>query len=1160
MARLRAKYYCAGDPVDVVTGVNTDETLELELPGPIPFQWRRYYSSARNTESLPLGWGHTHEYDCSFTADLDGYCFRGPAGLTFFPYIPEDGGVAAVSGLLLRRVTPLQFEIHSDARPVMEFVFHNPEAPAPLHRLIRGRHTMVFQYTDAGALSQITGSTNQLLQVRTDAAGRITLLSVLKDGAPRRLMEFEYDAPGNLIRGTDAYGNSFHFAYDRANRMIRKTDRRGYSFEYEYDDNGRCVRSRGEDGLHDVQLRYLPAERTTVVTRPDGGVWKYFYDDAGALTNIVDPYGGTQILKSDEDGRLVSVTDPNGNTSHVLYSPEGLPLATVDPLQRATLAEAPEHQPVELPELLVSEPPLSRLATQALGHPPLFWERKAADRTPLALEYGDWIDPEFLAPPTSALVETLVSEWRPFFVAVDSTSTDPPAWRKAEETEFGPGTLDRDFAGKVFRYTDPAGHSEHWRYDSAGNVRRYRDRNGSQWLYEYTSWNLLEREVDPSGGATAYEYTYAERISRCADAGGAGTSFRFDWKQNPIELIRDGEVAERYTYDRAGNLIERKDGNDAIRVRIVRGEANLPARVEQNPGPAADLEYDEEGRWIKASSGSSTFARAFDEVGNRTLDLRDGMGVSHRYAGLDLAETTVFGRFKISYRRGNGVLTIVDPGGQTQQIRLFPGGIVQKRFSNGTLHTAQFDWSGKFLGSAVNSKSLRRACQYRYSPEGELLSTRDSRGRTSQYGYDASHRLVDAVYPDGSSEQFRYDAAANLLEQATLANTETGRGNRLLAAGGDRFEYDTRGNLMRRTGAAGTTTYEYDAAGRLLKIHGRSGEWTAEYDPFGRRIRKSSSAETVEFYWDGERLAAEVSSTGLLRIYVYAHPEALVPQFFLEYDGLDANPEAPARYFLFTNQIGAPERVEDDSGRTAWQAEIRAYGQCHVDPDSTIELALRFPGHYYDRETGLHYNRHRYYSPELGRYLHPDPIDLAGGLNLYAYTSQPLNLVDVDGLRCPHMSPRRLRRLRHRQRNLARNIRKRMMRIPFEKDGRTYVVATVRHRQTGEVRTVVTSNVGPKDPNRRTPHPYARDAGVTDEMYVRPQTRRRGEAEHAEDRLTTWAQENDYEVLSLTPTRPCCGGCTGIVHDRLNDPGLDRVDRLPDMPKSRTQPSRGDPG
>lgn len=95
-----------------------------------------------------------------------------------------------------------------------------------------------------------------------------------------------------------------------------------------------------------------------------------------------------------------------------------------------------------------------------------------------------------------------------------------------------------------------------------------------------------------------------------------------------------------------------------------------------------------------------------------------------------------------------------------------------------------------------------------------------------------------------------------------------------------------------------------------------------------------------------------------------------------------------------------PLRVEDGRGGIVWSARAAPYGALVPEPGNRITLNLRFPGHYHDPETGLHYNRHRYYAPELGRYLQSDPIGLAGGANVYAYTANPLTEVDLLGLTC----------------------------------------------------------------------------------------------------------------------------------------------------------------
>nr|HAC6701229.1 DUF4329 domain-containing protein [Salmonella bongori serovar 66:z65:-] len=83
----------------------------------------------------------------------------------------------------------------------------------------------------------------------------------------------------------------------------------------------------------------------------------------------------------------------------------------------------------------------------------------------------------------------------------------------------------------------------------------------------------------------------------------------------------------------------------------------------------------------------------------------------------------------------------------------------------------------------------------------------------------------------------------------------------------------------------------------------------------------------------------------------------------------------------------------------AWRAEYDEWGNLlgEENPEH-LEQLIRLPGQQYDEESGLHYNRHRYYSPGLGRYITQDPIGLAGGWNLYQYPLNPIEKVDPLGL------------------------------------------------------------------------------------------------------------------------------------------------------------------
>ena len=97
-----------------------------------------------------------------------------------------------------------------------------------------------------------------------------------------------------------------------------------------------------------------------------------------------------------------------------------------------------------------------------------------------------------------------------------------------------------------------------------------------------------------------------------------------------------------------------------------------------------------------------------------------------------------------------------------------------------------------------------------------------------------------------------------------------------------------------------------------------------------------------------------------------------------------------AIYDVHTDYLETPRLLTNSSGATVWTARDKAFGKAHTatdpDGDSThVTFPLRFPGQYEDAETGLHYNRHRCYDPQIGRYLTVDPLGLADGTHRYQY-------------------------------------------------------------------------------------------------------------------------------------------------------------------------------
>lgn len=969
-----------GDPIDVVTGANVDSPADLIQRGPIMFQWVRYYSSALSKTHSSLGWGHSHDFDRALHRDLEGLRYEDPFGIAVgFPDLAV-GGKAVSSGLLLTRAGEHFYVVSKLGQPDEEFEFSAGFDSARLARLRQGHNTIELRYTERGALREIIDSRGRLIRVNTDLAGRVLQLVVAdrKTGAPgQTLLTYEYDGAGNLIHATDLYNTTLTFAYDAANRMTRRSDRRGYSFHFEYDLEGRCIHSSGDDGLLEVFLDYRPDLKTTAVRRGDGGQWIYAYNDSGVITQITDPYQNTTTYQLDDLGRPVQEIDPNGNVTQLHYSPEGQHDYRIDP--NGHILPAKEANP---------NPP-DPLAYQ-LPENPLEWE------------LGGLIDAAIIKAPAAtdpllALVPTAVVD-----AVLGRTTTKINAANEPLPQAQAEALLADDFGrpldqtGRRFR--------ERWKYDPNGNLIEHQDRDGSVFRSVYKSWNALSQEIDPLGNVTSYEHSVQGLVAKVTDPGGAVTEYSYDLKDQLIEVRRDGRVHERYRRDKIGNVIEKIDGNGRTLVtwKIARG--NLFSARTLASGGKHLFAHDAQGHIIEAQTPAGTATFTYDDDGHTLTDMRDGQGVAHEIDSGQLVSTTCFEEFKVSYETDDtGNVTVRDPTGQQHRFEFGETGLIVKRLASGVRELSQYDADGRCLIKASvrdDQEYPPWVRRYGYSPTGDLTAVSDTKTGGAKYRYDAAHRLVEEAFSNAPARHFDYDPAGNLVLQPGLSGLTMDQGNRIREANGDHFTYNDRYHVGARQGAAGSTCYEYDSLDMLVRCVINGEEWTASYDAYCRRVSKTWRGHTTTYYWDGFRLAAELRYDGSVRIYVYADDIALVPFLFVEYATLAAKPESGQCYYIHTNQIGIPIRVDRDA-TPCWTARFDPYGRAQVNVDNNLEMPLRFPGHYYDPETGLHYNRFRYFSPELGRYLQFDPAGLEGGVNPYAYTTSPLIDVDIDGLAKP---------------------------------------------------------------------------------------------------------------------------------------------------------------
>jgi len=977
-----------GDPVDTLTGAVTEQTLDFRLTGPLEFWWVRHYSSEHCHSRFALGWGHAHDFERHLRFDVDGFVYRGPLGREVaFPSLKRNGDECGRDGFRLRRVTALRYEVHRHGESATDFIFQDAREPARLNRIFKGQHEISFSYGPGRRLKRIVDSAARRIRVMEEQDGRLVSLALEDElGRPGPLLvAYQYDERGNLISTTNADGHSFRFDYDHANRMVRRTGRMGFQFQFEYDAQGRCTKSAGDDRMDEVSLEYAIPRRLTNVTRADGGTWQYSFDESGGLTQVLDPMGGVQLFVRDDAGRVTLEVDPNGNATRVTYDASGAQVAKISPLGH--ISSVPENPNAP-------DPTAHRVAANAAEY-----------------ELGRLLDTDAITLPTgrqAALLPVSAAAR-----ALLSTSLDEGSARSGHSMGFqakplGPmwwptpkgGRVFNDL-GKLVRQQDQCGRTRTWSYNASGNLEQHTDFDGNLWQYDYGAWHVRLALTTPIGAAVRFSYQTAGELASCIDAGGTRSEYRYNQKDHLVEVRRHGVVREIYSRDAVGNLTAKHAADGRPLLQFVIGPGNLPVKRTLASGDEHTFKYDKAGRFLTAASTKDVVTFAYDALGNCMMDKRNGQGVNHRYDGLRKpAESTYFGRLLVRYERSTkGVLTIVDPGGKKHRILLHDHGLIERQLSNGSRETAQYDDQGRCLfkcAERVSGKAWTR--RYEWSGEGELRRVRDNMHGEVRHDYDSAHRLQRRVLPRGRTEEFEHDVADNLVRQPGLERVALAEGNRLRSANGCGFDYDDRNHVALRQTPDGPVRYSYDSRDQLVLVEGPEGRWQADYDALGRRTRKSFGGAVTEYYWNSDQLMAEQHSDGRLRLYLYADPLALTPILFLDYDFADALPQACRRYFVFCDQVGTPCLVEDESGAQVWRASIEPFGRADVSSSSKIDFGLRFPGHYFDPELELHYNRFRFYDPLLGRYLQSDPWGISGGYNLYAYRPNPLGDVDVRGL------------------------------------------------------------------------------------------------------------------------------------------------------------------
>lgn len=545
-------------------------------------------------------------------------------------------------------------------------------------------------------------------------------------------------------------------------------------------------------------------------------------------------------------------------------------------------------------------------------------------------------------------------------------------------------------------------------YDNNGNPATINAPLARNTTQTYDELNRLKQVTDPASGLTKYAYNGLDQLISVTDPRNKVTSYTYNGLDDLTQQVSPDTGTTINTYDSAGNLQTSTDarsktatyGYDAL------GRVTSLSYPDQTISYAYDSGTNQKGRLTQVSDASGSTSWSYDAQG-RVLSRQQSMGItktlSYAYDAAGRLQTlTLPSGNAVTYGYANGKVTSLTLNGSTtilSNVLYQPFGPTQGwTWGNSTLAVREYDTDGKITD--IDSAGLKT---YGYDDAFRVTGIVDSTdpSLSQSYSYDVLDRITSAT---GTSvnQSWTYDANGNRLTQGgtqPATYTVSATSNRISAITSSltkTYTYDAAGN----TTSDGTATYTYDDAGRMVSATKDGITATYAINALGQRVRKTVAGTNTHFVYDeAGHLSGEYDNSGNLIQETVWFGDA--PVATLKPNGSGG----VNTFYIHTDHLDTPKRItrlSDNAIVWRWDSDPFGTTAANEDPDADTNLFvynLRFPGQYYDAETGLHQNYFRDYDPATGRYPQSDPIGLRGGLNTYAYVkNNPLRYSDRYGL------------------------------------------------------------------------------------------------------------------------------------------------------------------
>jgi RHS repeat-associated protein len=672
-----------------------------------------------------------------------------------------------------------------------------PGGPADTDGVVAGSATTTWTYNSFGQPLSETDPAGHTTTWTYDTAGNLLTRSVPLNATQTATTTFHHDDPahpGDVTSTTDPVGSTTTTTYTAAGFPASVTRPAGATAPGITDTTATTTFTYTPYG--EVLTAVDPRGNATGATPADYRT-SHTYDNGGLRTSTTDPLGRTTSYGYDNDGNRITVTDPATRTWATAYLLDGLPTSVTDPLGHVTRTLGYDLAG----RVTASTDAVGNLTTTSYDD----HGRAATSIKPSGNVAG------ISAAAKAARTTTYAYDTAGRLLSASVPDPATAGAVLAQRTRY-------DGAGRLWKQTDPAGHTTTTTYDALNRVAAI---------------------TAPAGAVTSYSYDWASRQVSTTDPRGKTWTTSYDQAGNPTSSIDPLGNTATTTYDPAGR-----------RATVVDPRGNASGAT---PGDyTTTYRYDLAGHLVRVTDAlGHDWATSYDRAGQRT-------GSTTPASATTAYDYDTTGRLRTITAPDTGVTTYgYDSAGRRTTL------------TDPRSHdwTTSYDDAGR---PTAETDPLGRTRSYGYNPDGHLTTVTTTRGTTTR-SYDALGRLTGIDYSDTTPDvTYTYDADGYRATMTDGAGTQTydydpaGRITTIARAGAAwTYTYDDAGNVLTRTRPdASTETWTYDDASRPASVTAPEGATTFGHDPAGNPTTTALPNGTTETRtWDPAGALATIATT-----------------------------------------------------------------------------------------------------------------------------------------------------------------------------------------------------------------------------------------------------------------------------------------------------------